>query len=125
MADPVRRCDVLVHGCTLCGHFERPAAVAAGSAALEAAPEDWEAPDAGFEAHVGEVVRVRLGRHLLAAPGPAGITPDDAHALYAKVTSEILGKERQVRRATQWYPHRLRLALQRVWCGHLPHKPFA
>lgn len=70
---------------------------AAGSARLEAAPEDWETPDADFEAHVGEVVRVRLGRHLLAPPGPACITPPDAHALYAKVTGEILGKERQVR----------------------------
>ena len=46
---------------------------------------------------MGEVVRVRLGRHLLAPPGPACITAPDAHALYAKVTGEILGKERQVR----------------------------
>lgn len=69
---------------------------AAGSASLEAAPDDWEAPDADFEAHVGEVVRVRLGRHLLAPPGPARIWLPDAHALYAKVTGEILGKERQV-----------------------------
>lgn len=68
---------------------------------LEAAPDDWESPDADFKAHVGEVVRVRLGRHLLATPGPARIQPADARALYAKVTGEILGKERQV--GTFWY----------------------
>lgn len=69
---------------------------AGGSAALEAADDDWETPHGDFEAFVGEVVRVRLGRHLLAPPGFAHVGPPDAHALFAKVTGEILEKERQV-----------------------------
>ncbi len=69
---------------------------AGGSAALEAADDDWETPHGEFEAFVGEVVRVRLGRHLLAPPGPTHVRPPDAHALFAKVTGEILEKERQV-----------------------------
>ena len=42
---------------------------------------------------------MRLGRHLLAAPGPARIVLPDARSLYAKVTGEILDKECKVRKA--------------------------
>ena len=45
---------------------------------------------------MSETVRVRLGRHLVAPHGPSRIRLPDARALYAKVTSEVLDRERQV-----------------------------
>lgn len=67
---------------------------AAGSSALEDMPQDWDSPHADFEAYVSEIVRVRLGRQLQAAP-PHNIGLPDARFLYTKVSSEILEKEQQ------------------------------
>ncbi|KAI8470635.1 MAG: hypothetical protein J3K34DRAFT_521189 [Monoraphidium minutum] len=65
---------------------------AKGAPPLARAPHSWEAPNASFEAFVGETVKRRLGKYVQ-PDHPNRITRDEAQALYRKLKREVVEKE--------------------------------
>lgn len=53
----------------------------------------WDAPDAGFEAFVAELVKRRLGKYCQ-PDHPTRISQSDANALYTKIKGQVVAKER-------------------------------